>query len=1373
MLPYTNTEDITIIDPTVGLLIPVQDDTIIPNVIVNGVSDASESVDIHLYDVTGTYISSVIDVPYLVVSLTIQAAPGISRSAVIDINNILRNTLGIRRGDYVIVVNIIEKLVGSDNEPAFYIKEISPSRTEIRLNPVDSTNSTYVTQYARFISNYFYYKNVVIDNVSNIYENYSTPDYNFVGGLALFNSIILAVDTYITTRIINNQLVTGYNGLTNSYWNTSSGQYVFNASTNTALAVYNSILLPTYELVVTWCKAANVKLTAGIIQTFAAELNAFIAAEFENRIASRIENSNLSRYFQLRSNFNTVYGSAYYNASTIVRLGHGAVNPYYPEIQLNLGFNNVETIVNVVVDSDNSLLIKLVEPLESTITTKTLCYISRFVVDPIIDKVHVSSVFIPEFANNLRGPNFDIEVSYNTSTSTNYASYNSLIGTENGTNQKIVDRFFSSSAGVRLNVDYCEFENFVHFSNARRRVETFYYKLQLIEQYTSNISQLLDISGSTDLNIRRELNRRNEVVSNFDSFERYMFFQGTGSLCTACSCSITPWPKSGSSEIVQIIGDKWEDIDTFWDQYNVLWENGGTTQVDPIDYYSTLVPSTSVTGINFYNNLLELADAYDRKNINQLRLTVPFHIAVDSQNTEYIRFVDMIGHFYDQIWLYVKHITYLQDRNEKLDVGVSKDLIFGVAESLGLPVFNGYLNSDLTDYIDDEAYDPTGSIYPLSGETITKEIWKRLLNNIPYIYKTKGTARSVRAVMNCYGIPSTALSIDEFGGPDLEEYYNRSVYRYEYLNDGTDQNDYLLAGWLKNDRYNSSGYMYNSYPDTISIRYRTVADYSYTPGTEYVIYSIASGSNLTGYNSSSKSFGFNDTNPLVALTMKVIDSDTGEFKLYISGSQGYKTGSVTNLNLLDHEYSTIFVQRDSDNNVTGSNQSFSLYVYRAKDDMILESGSSTIAITTSASASYGTSWAPTGTPGANLGWVRYAYSSSFGKSAPGAYNEIRQWFGSLNESTKRIHTIAPETYKGNESQGAYYDLVYRYTLSRTTNVIDLDAPAIPATVVVSPSNQISERESAGLIYSGFDSKDDVIAQHYNGTEINLRYPYASLTGHNLSANKIRIESQSRSGNLSVDRSVVLGSYDTYTLDSNKLGIYFSPVIYLNQDILNRLGAIRIDDYIGNPSDEYSTEYDSLLDLQNIYFKNGSYNLNDYLSVYTLFNQSIFDQIQTLVPARANLISGILIQPHILERNKAVTLKLPVISNLTNYINLSGSYAAVSGIIQFASAPADQPWQPVSNTNDVQIAVPIDNNSSVATSYSSVIDTGTTSTARDTTVYGTVSTTGNQSALSNIVITNNDNIGELAWNGSGTQISSVSINSTSADTYDFGPVVEIL
>ena len=76
-------------------------------------------------------------------------------------------------------------------------------------------------------------------------------------------------------------------------------------------------------------------------------------------------------------------------------------------------------------------------------------------------------------------------------------------------------------------------------------------------------------------------------------------------------------------------------------------------------------------------------------------------------------------------------------------------------------------------------------------------------------------------------------------------------------------------------------------------------------------------------------------------------------------------------------------------------------------------------------------------------------------------------------------------------------------------------------------------------------------------------------------NKIRIESQKLLGSLSVDERQELSAYDAAPVDSNKLGVYFSPADVINEDIILSVAGFDYDDYLGDPRDKYSLRYRGL------------------------------------------------------------------------------------------------------------------------------------------------------------------------------------------------------
>jgi hypothetical protein len=91
---------------------------------------------------------------------------------------------------------------------------------------------------------------------------------------------------------------------------------------------------------------------------------------------------------------------------------------------------------------------------------------------------------------------------------------------------------------------------------------------------------------------------------------------------------------------------------------------------------------------------------------------------------------------------------------------------------------------------------------------------------------------------------------------------------------------------------------------------------------------------------------------------------------------------------------------------------------------------------------------------------------------------------------------------------------------------------------------------------------------------------------------------------------------------------------MNVDIAKSFGGINLDDYIGDPSDEYSSTYKSLNKLRGYYFNRfDGRNIYDYINLIKSYEKSLFDDIKKMLPARARVTTGLLIEPHILERSK--------------------------------------------------------------------------------------------------------------------------------------------
>ena len=92
---------------------------------------------------------------------------------------------------------------------------------------------------------------------------------------------------------------------------------------------------------------------------------------------------------------------------------------------------------------------------------------------------------------------------------------------------------------------------------------------------------------------------------------------------------------------------------------------------------------------------------------------------------------------------------------------------------------------------------------------------------------------------------------------------------------------------------------------------------------------------------------------------------------------------------------------------------------------------------------------------------------------------------------------------------------------------------------------------------------------------------------------------------------------------------------VDEDIIAQLGFTKLDDFIGDPGSVNDKSYPDLIQTARNYWKKYTTknDINSYINMFTLFDLSFFKQLEQLLPARVDKLTGILIQPNILERSK--------------------------------------------------------------------------------------------------------------------------------------------
>jgi hypothetical protein len=417
---------------------------------------------------------------------------------------------------------------------------------------------------------------------------------------------------------------------------------------------------------------------------------------------------------------------------------------FFKELRLNFKNNDLFIVTNIDItyQGDNPLVtVKLYEPLPSIYNTKDKLSVVEFVNDSVVYEVD-STVSIDQVKPiTLQAPNFNLDLVDENVIPSQYFNYDELFSYQVGSSTNEIFSLFSEK-GAEISIDHTDFQNFIHFSSAEERLLNFKYKLDLIDTYNNNLASIQNSVTSTGTQGSTEQFNGliKGIVNNFDHYERYLYYE-SGS---------DAWPKS-------------------------------TTTKPYINKQST-----DPEAINWFTAKRSEATYFDKQNPHQLLNTIPTYLRDDPNNEKYSIFIHMIAQHFDTLWLYSKSVTDKYDADNRLDKGISKDLVGEALKNFGIKIytsnksteelFSSFIGQPYDQGTEQLDYYITGSligidtpIAPSSFNNYQKEIQKRIYHNLSYLVKTKGTERGLRALINCFGIPSDILSIKTYGGRNTNE----------------------------------------------------------------------------------------------------------------------------------------------------------------------------------------------------------------------------------------------------------------------------------------------------------------------------------------------------------------------------------------------------------------------------------------------------------------------------------------------------------------------------------------------------------------------------------------------------------------------------
>ena len=871
---------------------------------------------------------------------------------------------------------------------------------------------------------------------------------------------------------------------------------------------------------------------------------------------------------------------------------------------IDFGNNQKSVIVNSQTDVDSvkitpySVVLKTYDEVPNNVQVKQNVHIVQEMSEPIRETIRLYPFEDAELGDPILRQPTEQSIDYINNSKTGQKSLEDIYTNNNFLSSSLFNELQSGSNSVKINVDYNEYKNFSTFGSVEKRLQNFRTKLQQYEAYSLESASFAVKATTTssvyDSVIAKNEELKNGIVNNFDHYEKYLFYESSSANTSSFGLEFdTSWPKTNSSKPY------------------------------------TLVDVTASAATTWYNNNITSASIYDQNNPNRLVNLIPEHIIRDSENQPFLDFLDMVGHYFDNFLIYIKAFEDTYDRREKLTEGLSKDLVWTISDAFGWKQPSGKELVELHRYI--KGYQLSGSatsstyeVYSTESEKdIEREIWGRVLSSMPYILKRKGTKESIQALVNAYGIPPTILRINEYGGPDVKEYQPTFDIRQRF----TRALDFKNSQYIQTQWKEASGSLRT--PDTIEFRFRAAS-------------------------SSNQVLVAKDQKFAVRLIDEGSTTDNkGKVEFLLSSSFGTESVTSSLFPVFNNEFWSVGITRELSSGYdqevknefeTTSSLKYNLFVkqYESGRSKILYDSSTSMTLSGSTTGTGLTSSLHNGQWTAS-GDIFFGSTGSFGDLGgefTGSLQEIRYFNAPLTESAFNNHTAAPKAINGNHTSASFTDLVFRLRLDDNKNLStssDLSNIAPDQKLFANSDGAFESGSAVGFTANTFS---------------NVEQEEKSLTpniGYKLSNSKVRIERNwinSGSG-LSVDYRTEQSSYDTAPIDSNKVGVFFSPTDVINRDIIESVADIDIDKEIGDPRDEQELFYRGLRELAESYFQKYTKTNNfwEYIRLIKFYDQAIFEQIKKVIPARTKFNFGLLIEPTILERPKEIIGKTPSIESL--------------------------------------------------------------------------------------------------------------------------------
>ena len=647
---------------------------------------------------------------------------------------------------------------------------------------------------------------------------------------------------------------------------------------------------------------------------------------------------------------------------------------------------------------------------------------------------------------------------------------------------------------------------------------------------------------------------------------------------------------------------------------------------------------------------------------------------------ELLDLTQIVATYFDSLHLQIENVSSIKDF--AYVSGSDKPNVFSnrLLEGRGLLAPEIFIDADILEKLADRSED---KLFVKSLNDIKNTIYQNIYNNLIHIYKSKGTEKSFRNLIRCFGIDEEVIRLSLYG--DNIEYELRESTTMAESRD-------RLIDFNHTDRFSSVVFSNSSSADSNSVSYITGSTklsegYAFTLETEVLFpKKFSQGSehyatqNFTDLSSSI--FGvhtavddetdattwnpFDRTNFQVYAVRSVSGDDDARFILSASGPPvaggigGAITGSVLESSIFSNVYDNskwslaVRVRPDTYPEmsfVTGSdatthNWIVDFYGVQYEADVIVnEFTVSGTLLRSDFDAGF-----VTGSKRVYVGAHTENFTGSIITRSDVKVAACRYWLDYLENDTIKAHARDVKNY------GAMHPYRNAYLFQNDLRVEEnrTEVPQIETLALNWDFEQVTGSDASGeFVVADFSSGSTALQTSRYGFLGNILKAQHTARGYGFPASSGKVvdvdyfvsAKQNLPENLyAQDMIKILTTQDDleFTRESRPITFFFafekSMYQSISEEALNMFGSIvDFNNLIGEPVNKYRPQYKRLAKLRQLFFERvgNTPDLDKYVEFYKWFDTSLGKMIEQLIPASADFADGIqvMVENHLLARDK--------------------------------------------------------------------------------------------------------------------------------------------